>query len=91
MGGKTKRSQQVGGCAENQHPEKSVLLTLDPQRKARVGPVQTWFVGWKLYAPSRCCCGGSSLIESSSHEKVMILFVRFLFVSIHFQNEKKNK
>lgn len=43
---------------------------------------------WKRYAVNRCHCGGSYLVESITHEKAVILFVKFLFVSIHFQNEK---
>ena len=37
---------------------------------------------------NRCHCGGSYLVEPITHEKAVILFVKFLFVSIHFQNEK---
>lgn len=39
---------------------------------------------------NRCCCGSSCLSESISHEKGMILFVKFLFCLSIFKMRKRS-
>lgn len=78
---------RYNGVEKINTPEKCILLTFHLQRKGSVGPIQEHFSPYKLYAVNRCHCGSSYLVESISHEKAMILFVKFLFVSIHFQKK----